>query len=332
MYEQFRNDFLTAAHNIPCSELNVVLGILDRVATKYSFSRKETSIAIYMDELPEMAKTYLVVKKLAGLTDATLKNYKTVLEIFFKSLQKPPEQIVANDIRMFLYLYQQERGVSLKTLNKYREHIACFFSWASEEGYLPTNPAKNLTPIKYEDKPRTALTPIELEQLRAACKTTKEKVVIEVLYSTGCRVSELVSIKQSDIDWNEKSVHLFGKGRKHRISYLSPRAEVLIKDYIAGRKDDCEYLIVSDRKPYRPLHKDGIEKIVRQIAARTPFGADKTVTPHILRHTTATIALQRGMPITDISKLLGHEKIDTTMIYAKTSLVNIQAGHRKYIV
>ena len=331
MYERFRNEFLAAIPNIPKCELDAALRALDRVAKKYEFRPKETAIAVYMQELPEVAKAYLVIKKLAGLSEATLRNYKTILEVFFRNIQKPPERITTNDIRMFLYAYQSERNISLKTLDKYRECIGCFFAWACDEEYLPSNPAKKLPAIKYESKPRVALTQIELEQLRTACRTPREKAIIEVLYSTGCRVSELTAIKLSDINWSDKSVHLFGKGRKHRTSFLSARAEVALREYLETRKDECEYLIVTERKPYRGMHKDGVEKIFRQISARTPFGGDKPVTPHILRHTTATTALQRGMPITDISKLLGHENIGTTMVYAKTSLADVRSGHSKYI-
>lgn len=331
MYERFRNEFVAALPKIPKCEMDAALRALDRIAAKYEFRPKETALAVYMQELPEVAKTYLVIKKLAGLSDATLGNYRTVLQVFFRSTRKTPEQITSNDIRLFLYGYQAERNISMKTLDKYRECICGFFRWACDEEYIPTNPAKKILPIRYESKPREALSPIELEQLRAACKTLREKAIIEVLYSTGCRVSELTAIKVSDIDWVEKSVHLFGKGRKHRTSFLSARAEVAVREYLEARTDACEFLITTERKPYRGMQKDGIEKIVRQIAARTPFASEKVVTPHILRHTTATTALRRGMPIADISKLLGHEAINTTMVYAKTSLADVKAGHGKYI-
>lgn len=153
-----------------------------------------------------------------------------------------------------------------------------------------------------------------------------------MLYSTGCRVSELAILKRSDIDWHEKSVHLYGKGRKHRTSFINAKAEVALIRYLDSRNDDSEFLFVSSRRPYRNLKKEGIEKIVRTIGHRSSCKTNKTITPHVLRHTTATTALQSGMPIEDISKLLGHESIDTTMIYAKTSLENVQAGHRKHIV
>lgn len=332
MYEKFRNDFMLEIMSLPKETVEFVIKALDRVSSKYEFAQKEVSLAVYGDELPYVAKMYLVVKKMAGLSDGTLSNYKLLLELFFRYVRKPTESIEPNDVRMFLYVYQQERGISSRTLDKYREYIARFFSWANNEGYIPKDPAKNIPPIKYEVKPRVALSQVELEYLRSACETPRETAIIEMLYSTGCRVSELAIIKKSDIDWHEKSVHLYGKGRKHRTSFINAKAEVALIRYLDSRTDDSEFLFVSSRRPYRNLKKEGIEKIVRTIGHRLSCKTSKTITPHILRHTTATTALQSGMPIEDISKLLGHERIDTTMIYAKSSLDSVKSGHKKHIV
>ena len=279
-----------------------------------------------------MVKTYLVCKKMAGLADGTVNNYKIILNVFFDKVKKEPQFVTANEIREFLYLYQEQKGVSRRTIDKYREYITRFFTWAYNEEYIQNNPAKNIAAIKYEEKPREALTQVELEYLRMACATIRERAIIEFLYSTGARVSELATIKKNDINWYEKSVRLFGKGRKHRTSFLNAKAEVALKKYLESRSDDNEFLFVSMKKPYRSIAKDGIEKIVRNIANRVFDNIGKRITPHILRHTTATTALQSGMPIADISKLLGHESIDTTMIYAKSSIEDVRSGHKKHIV
>lgn len=191
---------------------------------------------------------------------------------------------------------------------------------------------KTIQAIKYEKKERQNLSRLELEYLRGACQTAREAAIVEFLFSTGCRVSELSVVKKADVDWSTKAVHLFGKGRKHRDSYLNAKAEVALITYLAQRGDDCEYLFVTERNPHRQITTAGVEKIVRNIAARASSRISKKVTPHVLRHTTATIALQNGMPIEEISKLLGHEKVDTTMIYAHTSTASVQAGHSRYVV
>ena len=174
------------------------------------------------------------------------------------------------------------------------------------------------------------MTQKELELLRRACKTPRELAIIETLYSTGCRVSELTNIKLCDIDWEKRAVHLVGKGKKHRDSYLNAKAEVSIGDYLLHRKYQSEYLFCNDRGGGKTT-KDNIEKIVRNIAARSEISG-KHITPHVMRHTTATQALNSGMQVQDIQKMLGHSNIATTMIYAQTSIEHVAAEHKKYIV
>jgi integrase/recombinase XerD len=332
MYEQMRNDFLTELSNEQNVDVEIALRVLDQVVMNYEIKPKEVNIIVFEGELPEIARTYLICKKMTGLTDGTLENYRIILSVFFNQVKKLPQFITANEIREFLYVYQETKNVSRRTIDKYREYITRFFTWAYNEGYISDNPARNIAAIKYEEKPREALTQVELEYLRMACETVRERAIIEFLYSTGARVSELTVIKKSDINWYEKSVRLFGKGRKHRVSFLNAKAEVALIKYLESRNDDSEFLFVGMKRPYNKLSKDGIEKIVRNIAKRASKNIGKHITPHILRHTTATMALQSGMPISDISKLLGHESIDTTMIYAKSSLEDVRSGHKKYIV
>lgn len=330
MYEQLRNDVMAGLIGTDDATVRKVLRVLDRVAEGYEIRRKETEMVVYGEGLPELVKIYLVCKKMAGLTDATLENYRVVLEVFFRDMRKNPDRVTANDVRMWLFSYQQRRGNSNRTMDKYREYINRFFSWAQNEGYIPVNPVKNVEQIRYEEKPRQALSQVELEYLRKACRTPRELAIVEVLYSTGCRVSETAGLKKSDVDWIEKSVHLFGKGRKHRTSYLNAKAEVALRTYLESREDESEYLFVSSRQPVTGLSRGGMEKIIRNVAERAQIG--KKVTPHVFRHTTATTAIQSGMPVEDISKLLGHESIDTTMIYAEISTESVRAGHKKHIV
>ena len=333
MYEQFKNQFtLSLAAIYPTDDVETILRKLDTVAYNYDFSRKETSVAVYNSEMPEMVKTYLVCKKVEGLSDQTIYNYGNALRKFFFTVQKQPEQITPNDIRVYLYQYQELNGTSNRSLDKIRQNICGFFHWACCEGYMERNPGLTIKPIKFEKKERKPLSQVELEYIRRACKNLRDKAMVEFMYSTGCRVSELTAVKKSDIDWNKKSVHLFGKGKKHRTSYLNAKAEVALIDYLNSRNDDNDYVFVSERKPHGQLKKCAVEKIVRQIAERASDNVKKPISPHIFRHTTATTALNNGMPIEDICSLLGHENVATTMIYAKTSKENIQTGHKKYVV
>lgn len=333
-YEQFKSSFLLHLESLNPELLKTncqhILEALDATAFSYEIKKKETSLAVITDPLPQLVKMYLVIKKTEGLSDGTLKNYHLILTLFFKWCNKQPEEVVANDIRMFLYFYQQERKISSRTLDKYREMICWFFNWAHKEEYLTRNPAISIKAIKYEQKERQALTQLELEYLRLACKTPRDKAILEFFYSTGCRVTELIGVKKEDIDWKNNSVHLFGKGQKHRTSFINAKCEIALKEYLKTRKDNNEYLFVSTRKPNNQLTKSAVEKIIRELANSS--GIAKHITPHILRHTTATQAVNNGMPIEGVSKLLGHANVATTMIYAKVSQNKIQAEHQRCVI
>lgn len=331
MYETMRDELiLELSDKFSQDQINQFLSCVDNVTTHYIISKKEHSMVRRSLGIPNMLRDYLACKRIEGLSPATLDGYARLLAHFFVSIGKSPSEITPNEIRIYLWRYQSTRGVSNRTLDKYREYIARFYAWAFEEGYVSQNPTKTVRPIHYEEIPRRALKQCELDQLRSACQDLRDHAIIEFLYSTGCRVSELVVIKMCDIDWELQRVKLFGKGRKHRVSFLNDRATAALNAYLKVRQGGGEYVFVSKYKPHTPLQKEGIEKIVRDISERA--GYNTPVTPHILRHTMATLALQAGMPITDISRILGHESLETTRIYTESDLETIQENHRKYIV
>ena len=282
-------------------------------------------------DVPEVVKTFLVCKKMSGRAEGTLANYLYVCRLFFRHVRKLPEDVTTNDIRVFLYQYQQYHKISPYTLDKYREILYRFFDWAYRETYISSNPAKNVDPIKYQRKTRKPLTQVDLEYLRRACERPRDIAILETFYSTGCRLSELCNIKLSDIDWENKTVYLFGKGQKYRYSFLNAKAQVAIKEYLELRESPTDYLFVSIRYPHGELSAAGVQKIIREIANAATKVKTKT-TPHVFRHTTATEALKNGMPIEDIRKLLGHERLDTTMIYAKTSIEDVHHSHERYVL
>lgn len=331
MYEHFRNEFIVAISNITEPSLaESVCKAMDEVAINYEFSQKSTELVVCNTELPQLVKTYLICKRIEGLSEQTIYNYRRHLIGFFLTVQKSPEDVNANDIRAYLYMYQAQRGITNRSLDKLRQHIATFFQWCQNEEYIAQNPARKIASIKYEIKPRKALSQMELEYVRLACNTVRERAMVEVLYSTGCRVSELAALKLSDVDFDAKKVHLFGKGSKHRESFINAKAEVTLKEYLKTRTDACEYLFVTERKPIKQLQKPAIEKIIRELSDRCE--CDKKFTPHTFRHTTATTAIKNGMPVESIQKMLGHSKIDTTMIYAHADTEMVQNQHAKSII
>lgn len=335
MHEQFKNDLLmtlVGKANFSPNEIETIMMHFDIIAHDYEITRKETAITVYNQELPQLVKMFLVCKSIEGFSEGTLYNYTKHLTNFFFAIQKSPEQVAANDVRVYLFKYQQEREISNRSLDKVRSCLASFYSWMHIEGYIEKNPMLAVNKIKYEKKPRKPCTQTDLEYLRMACKTPKQKAILEVLYSTGCRVGELVILKKEDIDWQEKTVHLFGKGKKHRVSFLNAKAEVALKEYLNSRKDDKEWLFVSDRSPYNQMHSSGIQKIIREMAERASGNINKKVSPHVLRHTTATRMLENKADLSAIQAVLGHSNINTTMIYAHNTLENVKLEHNKAVV
>lgn len=331
MQSNFANEFIIRLDGkVSEDEMQLILQELQMFSNDYDIQKKETSVVPYEEQLPDCYRVYMVAKKIEGLSKGTLQTYKLYLEHFLLNVCKPIEEITANDIRVYLYSYQQTRKVSNRTMDGRRLVLNTFFDWCFQEGYISQNPCRQIHPIKYEAKLVEPLTGVELELVRDACRTQREKALIEMFYSTGCRVSEMARLQKADVDFRKGEVHLFGKGSKHRISYINAKAEVALKKYLLQRIDDNPSLFVSERKPYKPLAKEGIEAIIKKIGERSGIG--RRVYPHLIRHTTATDALERGMNVAEVQKILGHEKLDTTMIYAKVCQENVKFDHKRFIV
>ena len=332
MREQLRNELMMLLDkNVDMDMLRKLEPQIEIILSNYEVEQRKTEIIPYGSDIPETVQTYIVSKKIAGLSDKTLYLYLMVLTDFFKTVQKKPDKVSVGDIRIYLYKYQQEHGISNRTLDGRRTIICGYFNWMASEEYIIRNPAINIQPIKYERKHKKPMSQLELENVRLACKTKREKAIVEVLYSTGCRVTELERLNISDVNFETKEIVLFGKGDKHRISYLNAKAEVSLKDYLSERTDNNPALFVYDRKPYSRFKKSGIELMVRKIMERTS-DVSTHVTPHVFRHTTASVALDRGMNIVDVSKLLGHTKVETTMEYITTDSTSIKNNHRNCVL
>lgn len=333
-YEMLKNSFVTMiAERVPdltIAQMQRITECLDVCAASYEIKPAELALSVPSGDVPELIKMYIATKTVEGQSKDSLNNRLCHLKAFCRYVKKPLDKVEPQDIRVFLYQYQQDRGICSASLDKLRSEVCSLFHWLAAEGYIPKDPAITIKPIKCEKKQRESLSQIELEYIRKACQTIREKAMIEFMYSTGCRVSEMCIVKLSDIDFFNDEVHLFGKGRKHRTSYLNAKAHVALEEYLKVRQGNSEYLFVSDRRPHGRLGKAGIESIVRDIRERA--GITKAVTPHILRHTTATQAVRHGMPIEEVQKLLGHENVATTMIYVETAQDDVRTGHAKAVV
>ena len=332
--ENFANEFVSKLDGkISDEALRTVLQELQVFTSNYDISQRETHVVPYQSNVPDCYRVYMVAKKIEGMSPESMKTYNFYLTDFFEHINRPFEQVTTNDIRIYLYETQKRTGISNRTLDGNRLVINTFMDWCWKEGYIPNNPCASIKPIKFEEKPREPLSNMELEIVRDACENYRDKAMIELFYSTGCRLSEMVNLKISDIDFTSKEVHLFGKGSKHRTSYLNAKAEYMLKKYfeLERPKDSIsDSVFVIFRKPYNRMQKGSIYARVKAIQKRS--GIERSLFPHLLRHTMATDALNRGMNVAEVKEILGHEKLDTTMIYAKISHDSVKFNHKRYII
>jgi len=301
--------------------------ILYSTLTKYDILPKTTELAM-IGEIPRELVIYLASRQIEGLSEKTIKQYKLELENFSRRMNKPLNEIHTEDIRLYLYELKMNRNLDNRTLDTKRTYINSFFKWLVDNEYLEKNPCAPIKPFKYEKKLKKSLSDMEMERLRNACESSYEKAVIEVLYSTACRVSELTNIRLDDIDFENNEVNIIrGKGNKSRITYLNAKALLAIREYINDRDYDTKYLFEASKKPHNKLSTRSIEKVCRSLEDRTGI----RIHPHKIRRTTATNLWRKGMPIEEIKELLGHEDLSTTLIYTNVDKDIVKNDHRKYL-
>lgn len=298
---------------------------LSKIVTKYHVTKVETE-----DTHPDLTENiflFLSAKKLEGLSENTLKNYKLQLGIFAREVKKHTRNISAADVRVFLSKYQH---LKMSSLSHKLTVIKSFFSWLAEEEIIKKDPTLKLKPPKNEKRLPKALSIEELELLRESCKTTRQRAMIEVMYATGCRLSEVYKLNVNDINIQSMSCLVIGKGNKQREVYFSFKALYHLKKYLKERTDNVDALFITERKPFRRLSKRAIQTEVKKIASYCDL--QHKVHPHVMRHTFATLMLNNGAELVAIQELLGHSSSETTLRYARISEERKREQHKKYLV
>ena len=302
--------------------------VLDESFNGYSVEKESYDLVV--SDLKEKIKYFLASKKIDGVKMNTLYNYNLKLQHFADRVVKPCSMITTHDIRYYLALISQEKVLKESTMATNFSVLKSFFAWLSNEEIIDKDPMRKLkTPSLNKRNLRKALSGEELEKVRNACNTLREKALVEFLSSSGCRVSELQQLNILDLDLNERSVEVLGKGDKKRVVYFSPRAKLFIQEYIESRKDKNPALFVSERAPYPRLGVRAIQLEVKRLGEEAKL--NRKVHPHLLRHTFATLALNSGMDITVIQSILGHESVATTQIYTSLNKDHIKSEYRKLI-
>ena len=278
-------------------------------------------------DIREKVDQFLSAKRLEGLSDLTLDGYQLELRIFAEHIQKPIDQITTVDIREYLSRFEQ---LKMSSVSKKLSVLKSFFGWLADEEIVAKDPARRIKPPKKEQRMPKALTIEELEMIREACITPRERALIEVFYATGGRLSEIQALNKSDIDYQAMSARVIGKGNKEREVYLSYKALYHLKKYVMVRLDDDSALFITERRPYRRVSNRAIQREIKKIADRS--GVEKNVHPHTMRHTFATLTLNNGADLSSVQALLGHSDPATTQVYAQVNEAKKREAYRKHLV
>lgn len=315
-------EMLPYLNNAQCKKLQ---DVLRDISTKYEISE---NMQQYKRTEQNYLELFLSAKRIEGCSEKSLKYYKATIGMMISTISKDLKHVETEDIRRYLTEYQKNNQSSKVTIDNIRRILSSFFSWLEDEEYILKSPVRRIHKVKTGTNVKETYSDEVLEVIRNNCTEPRDLAIINMLASTGIRVGELVLIDKCDINFNERECVVFGKGNKERIVYFDARTKLHLQNYLNNRTDNNPALFVSLKAPHKRLEIGGIEARLRELGKQ--LGLHK-VHPHKFRRTLATMAIDKGMPIEQLQKLLGHSKIDTTLQYAMVKQSNVKIAHRKYI-
>lgn len=280
------------------------------------------------DDSQELINSFVYAKRIEGCSEKTLKYYRTTIEAMTEAIDKGVRHMQTDDLRAYLTEYQEKHGSSRVTIDNIRRILSSFFSWLEDEDHILKSPVRRIHKVKTATNIKETYTDEELEKMRDNCEELRDLAIVDMLASTGMRIGEMVLLNKADINFNERECVVFGKGDKERVVYFDARTKIHLQNYIDSRIDDDPALFVTLRAPHTRIKISGIESRLREMGKALEI---EKVHPHKFRRTLATMAIDKGMPIEQLQRLLGHKRIDTTLQYAMVKQSNVKQAHRKYI-
>ena len=271
---------------------------------------------------------FLTAKRIEGCSERTIRYYRVTVEGLLQKIDTPLRKMTTEMIREYLSDYQAKNGCSKVTVDNVRRNLSSFFSWLEEEDHILKSPVRRIHKIKTKTVVKEIISDENIETLRDNCEEKRDLAIIDILYSTGMRVGELVNLDINDLDFEERECVAYGKGDKERRVHFDARTKPPFQNYLDSRCDSNKALFVSLNYPYDRLQISGVESRLRELGRK--LNIDR-IHPHKFRRTMATRAIDKGMPIEQVQKLLGHQQIDTTMKYAMVNQSNVKSSHRKFI-
>ena len=321
MEEKFVNILNEMAGYLNISQMKKLQEVLLKNFTNNEAAKTEIPNDEYM-------KLFLAAKKIEGCSERTLQYYRVTVERLIRIITVPIRQVTTDEIRKYLVQYQKINNCSNVTVDNIRRNISSFFSWLEEEDYILKSPMRRIHKIKTKQQVKEIISDEAIERLRDHCKCNRDLAMIDLLYSTGIRVGELVNLNISDINFEERECVVFGKGDKERKVYFDAKAKLHLQEYLKSRTDSNPALFVTLDAPFERLRISGVEIRVRELGRSINL---EKIHPHKFRRTMATRAIDKGMPIEQVQKILGHAQIDTTMQYAIVNQTNVKTSHQKFI-
>lgn len=299
---------------------------MENVLQNYEITGINTGFA--EEDNKTLLDAFLSSKRIEGCSEKTLKYYRTTLETMLASLEKNVRRVFTEDLRTYLTEYQNRNQCSKVSIDNIRRILSSFFAWLEDEDYIVKSPVRRIHKVKTATCIKETYTDENLERMRDNCENLRDLAIIDMLASTGMRIGEMVLLNRRDINFNERECVVFGKGDKERVVYFDARTKLHLQEYLEGRQDKNPALFVSLKAPYERVKIGGIETRLREIGKKLNI---IKVHPHKFRRTLATMAIDKGMPIEQLQRLLGHQRIDTTLQYAMIKQSNVKIAHKKYI-
>ena len=327
MKEIVKNEVLqNMIHQLKDEQYGKLKEVLDMVLVNYKI--EEIKDELNGEDNQHYVESFLSSKRLEGCSEKTLHYYESTIQILLDKVQKHVKHVTTDDLRKYLTDYQNDHKSSRVTIDNIRRILSSFFSWLEDEDYIVKSPVRRIHKVKSATTIKETYSDESLELMRDNCNSLRDLALIDILASTGMRVGELVLLNVDDINFNERECVVFGKGDKERIVYFDARTKIHLQNYINSRNDENKALFVSIKKPYNRLSIGAIETIIRNLGKQLDI---PKAHPHKFRRTLATKAIDKGMPIEQLQKLLGHQKIDTTLQYAMVKQSNVKIAHKRYI-
>lgn len=328
MKEQLVNRILYCMQEVLCEEqLKELKSVLQSVLCTYRVEAKRQELRVQDCSWQGDLEDYLMAIALEGKSPETVKRYRYELSRLLSYINKRVADINNTDISGYMRAYKRIRNICNQTLKNVRAVYNSFFVWLRDRNRIGSNPMALVEQIKVEKKLKKPYTDTERELMLRSCKTIRDKAVLEFFYSTAVRVSELAALNKEDIRFTTKDLVVYGKGAKERVTYLNERSNMYLKEYLESRTDDNPALFVSEKAPHQRLTKNGLEDLIKRVGRRV----DVHAYPHRFRRTAATNALNRGMPVQEVAQLLGHAKLETTMVYCTVDRESVQFHHKRHL-